>query len=274
MPYLDNPAGRLYDLLMNLSSQEPQESLLNSWAEVLGVQPEDVVLRLGRVADLVRETQDAVDRTNEQAYSESVQRYRANWARPIFPPDHAFNNRLLDVLPEAPALESLGMISVHLHSTAPEGVIPKDTEIEELRTRLRELIGDVEVAEDLPDDLKHTILRRLQDVEDALQHLDVGGPSAVRHATEAVIGSVALATKGGGFAKYPTINKVCAVVAVAWTIFSIPATFDNSLEAWKGDLPQLTTAIEKPFGSPENESASPEPPPTGDGGTEAPGDVQ
>jgi hypothetical protein len=272
VPYYDNPAGRLHDLLTKLSQQDKRSSLLDCWATVLHIDADDVVLHLGRVADLVRQTQDAVDRIEEDVFVQTVRRYRADWARPFFPPDHAFNNPLAKVLLEPPALEALGMVSVHLHSTAPEGVMPDDAQVEQLRAQVREVIDGVRAAEDIPDDLKHTIILRLQDVEDALEHLDISGPSAVRHATEAVIGSVALMTGGTRLIRSPTIQKVCATVALAWAVFSTPPTIENSLESWEKVIPQLTAAIEKPLDSPETQSPGPDPPPPvdGEGGTEAP----
>lgn len=273
MPYHDNPAGRLHDLLTKLTRQQKRSSLLDSWANVLGVNADDVVVHLGRVADLVRQTQEAVDRIEEEVFVQTVQRYRAAWARPIFPPDHAFKAALGEVLPEQPALEALGMVSVHLHSTAPEGVMPDDAQVEQLSAQVRELIKGVRAADDLPDDLKHLIIARLRQIEDALEHLDIGGPSAVRHATEAVIGSLALMTRGTQLIKSPTIQKVCATVALAWTIFSAPPTIENSLESWEKVIPQLTAAIEEP--APEAPSPMPDPSPVdGDGGTEAPASVR
>lgn len=270
MPYYDNPAGRLHHLLTKLRSQGKKSSLLRGWATVLDIDADDVVVHLGRVAELVRQTQDAVDRLGEEVVVQTVRRYRAAWARPIFPPDHAFSAPLEQVLPGQPALEALGMVSVHLHSTAPETQMPDDSRIQQLRAQIRELIDGVRVAEDIRDDLKHAAIRRLQDVEDALEHLDIGGPSAVRHATEAVIGSMALMTRGTDLFKSPAIQKVCAFAAIAWTIFSAPPTIENALESWEKVMPELTATIE-PFDSPEAQSPAGDPPPhvDGDGGTEA-----
>jgi hypothetical protein len=124
----------------------------------------------------------------------------------------------------------------------------------QLRAQVREVVDGVRAAEDIPDDLKHIIILRLQDVDDALEHLDIGGPSAVRHATEAVLGSMALMTRGTSLIRSEAIRKVCAVVVVAWTTFSAPATIENSLGPWEKVIPELTAAIEEPFDSPEVQS--------------------
>jgi hypothetical protein len=142
------------------------------------------------VAELVRQTQDAVERAGEDALVPPVQRYRASWARPIFPREHAFDSPLSNVLPDAAALEALGLVSAQLHSIAPEGAVPDEGELDRVKSQLRDLIDGVQSAKDVPDDVKHLVISRLRAVEEAVEHLNVGGPSAIRHATEAVMGSV------------------------------------------------------------------------------------
>lgn len=236
MPYYDNPAGRLHGLLTRLSEQKKNGSVLAGWAAVLRVNEGDVVVHLGRVADLVRQIQDAVDQAGEDALLPPVQRYRNAWARPIFPQDHAFSNALGKVLPDKAALEALGLVSAQLHSIAPQGVMPDDDEIERLKSQLHDLVAGVEAAEDVPDEVKHLVISRLRAVEEAFQHLDVGGPSAVRHATEAVMGSVVF-TQDARLAGSPTIQKVWATLLIVWTAFSAGPVIQESIEAWHELVP-------------------------------------
>jgi hypothetical protein len=221
-----------------LAAQNKRISLLNAWAAVLRVGPEDVVLQLGRVADLVRQTQDAVDRAGEDALVPPVQRYRASWSRPIFPEDFAFNAALENVLPDAPALEALGLVSAQLHSIAPEGLVPDDDHLEQLQTQLRDLIDGVQTAEDIPDEVKPLIISRLRAVEEAVQHLDVGGPNAVRRAMEAVMGSLIFA-QDARLPKSQTVNRLWTTLLVIWTVFSSGPAVQTSIEAWQQLLPQL-----------------------------------
>lgn len=210
--------------------------MLAGWAAVLRVEQEDVVVHLGRVADLVRQIQDAVDHAGEEALLPPVQRYRDSWARPIFPQNQAFNATLEKVLPGKDALEALDLISAQLHSIAPQGVIPEEDELALLKSQLRELIQGVQTADDVPEEVKRLILSRLRAVEDAVEHLDVGGPNAVRHAMEAVMGSVVF-TQDVGVAKAPTIQKLWAMLLILWTAFSAGPTIQASIEAWQEMLP-------------------------------------
>lgn len=83
MPYYDNPAGRLHDLLVRLTEQPGNGTLLNAWATVLDVAAEDIAVHLGKVADLVRETQEAVNNAGEGALLPMVGRFRDSWVQPI-----------------------------------------------------------------------------------------------------------------------------------------------------------------------------------------------
>jgi hypothetical protein len=248
VPYYDNPAGRLHDLLARLAQQNRKHSVLKGWATVLGIDQADVVVHLGRVADLVRQTQDAVDRAGEEALLPTVQRYRDSWARPIFPVDHAFNDFLEHVLPDAAALEALHLVSAQLHSIVPEGVVPDEDELDRLKSQIRDLIDGVQAAEDVPDELKHLVISRLRAVEEAVEHLDVGGPSAIRHATEAVMGSV-LFTQDVRLAKSPTIWKMWTTLFVLWTAFSAGPTIQASIDAWHEMIPLPSAGTESAAGA-------------------------
>jgi hypothetical protein len=245
VPYYDNPAGRLHDLLSRLAQQNRKDSVLNGWAGVLSVERGDVPVHLGRVADLVRQTQDAVHRAGEEALLPPVERYRDSWTRPIFPVKHAFSDLLEKALPDAAALEALNLVSAQLHSIAPEGVVPDEEELERLKAQLRDLIDGVQAAEDIPDELKHLVISRLRAVEEAVEHLDVGGPSAIRHATEAVMGSV-LFTQDAHLAKSLTIQKVWTTLLIFWTVFSAGPTIQTSIEAWQEMVPSLSAVTEQP----------------------------
>jgi hypothetical protein len=67
-----------------------------------------------------------------------------------------------------------------------------DAELDGLRGQVDDLIEDVKVSEDLPDDVRQLILDRLHDVIHALDQVDIGGPDAVKRATEALAGAIGL----------------------------------------------------------------------------------
>ena len=158
MPYYDNPAGRLHELLRRLAEQDRQESLLKGWAGVLDVDSDDVILHIGAVADLVRQIQEAVDAIGEEVLRAPVSRLRSTWARPIFPPDYEFNQALNPMLVPGEALESLGLVAAQLSLRAPEGKVPGNDELATLKAQVRDLVDAVREAEDLDDEVKHVIV--------------------------------------------------------------------------------------------------------------------
>ncbi|HET7121683.1 MAG TPA: hypothetical protein VFI17_10625 [Solirubrobacterales bacterium] len=240
MALYDNPAGRLHALLVRLGEQPNNISILGGWAAVLDIDEEDVVLQLGRIADLVRQTEKAVEGSGAESLASLVIRFRSAWTRAIFPQDHAFTENLSKVRPGSEALETLGAVSEHLHLIASEGETPDDEQLESLSAELRDVIDAVGDAEDIPDEVKHLIISRLRDVEEAIAHLGIGGPRAVQSAIEAVMGSVVF-TPNPKVWKSAAVQKLWVTLRIGWTLFAASATAHAALDAW-GDMIQTLNA--------------------------------
>lgn len=251
MPYYDNPAGRLHDLLVRLAEQHHGGSILGAWAGVLEIEEAEVCVHLGRVAELPRQIQAAVDQAGEKALIAPVLRYRTVWTRPIFPEDQPFSGKLEKVLPDEAAMEALDLLSAQLHSTAAEGSIPSEEELGRLKSEVRGLIEAIEAADDIPPEVKHLLIARLLTVEEAITHLNVGGPRAVRHAMEAVIGSVVYTEDPASVAKSQTFQKVASTLLIIWSVFSAGPAVQHSLEAWQ-HIPALVSG---PRQTPEEASS-------------------
>lgn len=242
VPYYDNPAGRLHQLLRELSEQNPDAPLIGAWSHVLGVPPDDVILHIGGVADLVRQIQEAVDGVGAEYLRAPVSRYRKTWASPIFPRDHMPKQPLKPVLPSSESLEALELVSAQLHMVLPEGVVPDGEELDRLREQLQELAASVRQADDLPDDVKQAIIARLLDVEKAIQHVHVGGPDAVRLATDAVMGTVLhSAMREPSTAASRTMRTVLGVVAAMSAVFSQGDEIHKDLVGWSNMVHTITT---------------------------------
>ncbi|HEY4280388.1 MAG TPA: hypothetical protein VGM91_19355 [Conexibacter sp.] len=242
MPYLDNPAGRLHDLLTRLTTIGGNQQLVVAWAQVLRVQEDDVVLRLGAVADLVRQIQEAVDNAGEPALVRPVQRYRRSWSNPIFPSDHAFSARAERVFPDEVSLEALDLVSAQLHRTAPDGVVPDEGELARMRSQLEDLVAEVRESDEIPDEVKHVLIARLHEVEEALDQLAVGGPRAVSRAMEAVVGAL-IVQNDPKVLKSKAIRRLGAVLFVMFEVFTAGPRVQASIDAWHD---MAVAAIEAP----------------------------
>lgn len=261
MPYYDNPAGRLHELLRRLHEQNTRESLLKGWAAVLSVPEADVILHIGDVANLVRQIQEAVDAADEEVLHAPVRRLRDTWARPIFPPDQPFNGELRHVLPGDQSLESLGLVSAQLHLIASEGNVPDRDKLDELKHQVRDLIDEIHQTDEFSDDLKRVIASRLMDVEKAIGLVHVGGPNAVQSAMEAVVGTVLFRADPGKTGRAPAMQKLWATLGVLWVAFNAGPKIQDSIEAW----PKIAYAITSGKAVDEKAAESPVPsPPTTD----------
>lgn len=234
VPHLDNPAGRLHELLTQLCAN-PQQQLLHQWGQVLEVSLEDVPLHLGDVGALVREIDAIANSLDVRPISAALRRYRPEWSRPIFPTDVKFTDQVARVAPSAAGLEALDLLAEQLHMLAPEGQIPDESRLEELRAAIVALIEDVRATEDFSADIRHLIEDRLRSILHAIDHVAVGGPEAVRLATEALLGGVGVRALQA--TQSPTWGKMLATLGAVWIAFSAGPTVQNSIDAW-GDLRQ------------------------------------
>lgn len=238
MSSYDNPAGRLHELLRRLGDTDASGSLADAWAVVLGVGSDEVSLYLGEVGQLVADVRVAVDQLGEGAFSSLVARYRDAWANPIFPSNHSFSSPVHKVRPDSAALEALGAIAVHLHSVAPEGLVPTEAELDQLKDGVTRLLEDIDQSSDLPGSVKHLLVVRLTDISRAMEHVGIGGPNAVRLATEALIGAIRIGAidlrEPEGAPPSKTKYRVVTVLAAIWIAFTAGPEIQTSLDAWNG----------------------------------------
>jgi hypothetical protein len=99
------------------------------------------------------------------------------------------------------------------------------------------------MSADLSDEARVVILDRLNDVLHALDQIDIGGPAAVRHATEALAGAIDLCALRA-FWSSPAAAKARAVVVALWIAFTAPGAVHEALPVWeqgiRGLMPMLS----------------------------------
>lgn len=148
-------------------------------------------------------------------------------------------------------------MSEHLHLIASEGEVPDDGDLENLKAELRDVIDGVQDADDIPDEIRHLIISRLRGVEEAIDHLAVGGPKAVQRAIEAVMGSVAF-TQDRKVWESPAVRKIWVTLRVAWVLFAAGATAHAAIDGWTDMVPLLNAGPQQEAPeSPGKEATSP-----------------
>lgn len=122
------------------------------------------------------------------------------------------------------------MVATHLAAVAPDGKIPDEGAREELKGQIEDLLEEVDQATDLDEIVQHLLTTRLSQVLEAIEHVRIGGPNAVRFATEALIGAIDVQRSQTWRSK--TGKRVAMVLGAVWFAFSAGPTVQNSLEAW------------------------------------------
>jgi hypothetical protein len=224
---LDNPAGRLHVLLAQLRGESPKQTIVSAWASVLQVPERAVPVQLAEVQKLVTQVRVATD--DAAAQKKQVNRFAKDWQRPVFPLDVMFGDEVHRVFPSEEALDALEAVAEYLHHVRPEGLIPSQDRLDELRAAVDDLIDQVTGAA-LPDEVKSAITKRLHQVLEALTHIHIGGPTAVRDASEALAGVLMVhATRHWQTAP---IKKLATVMSIVWFAFGAPATAQDGVAAW------------------------------------------
>jgi hypothetical protein len=236
----DNPAGRLHALLVRLGATERETSLLDAWGAVLKASADEVVGLLADVWALVGMVERAIEATGSEGHTRQVGRVSQEWRTAIFPSGRAFDLPAKDFIPSENAFDVLQATSEILHRDSPEGRALLDGELEDLRERLEGLIDDIKAADDLPESVKQLIVARLRDVIRAFDHVDIGGPNAVRFATEALAGAIDL---GGNSLFTSNIrNRVVSTIVALYTVFGVPATVQTGIPAWEKTVHELMSS--------------------------------
>ena len=226
----DNPAGRLHALLTALNERPDGESLRRAWAVVLSVEEADVQLPLAEIRKLAGAVQAAAVQPGRRAQAAHVNRYHAQWENAIFPLDQAFSAGVGNVKPAEVALEALASVAEYLHELAPEGEVPDDDRLSDLVSGLQELINEVKDSDELPPVIKQVIAARLAGVRQAIDHIAIGGPDAVRLATEAVAGAITVRDTSAWRSNIG--HKIATGLSVIWFAFGFPAAVQDALPAW------------------------------------------
>jgi hypothetical protein len=230
----DNPAGRLYDLLAQFRAIQ-HGTIANAWATILEVETDRVRERLGSVADLITQIDVIVSRPGMDVWTLPVNRYRDQWLEVAFPIRHSLSSDVSEVKPDDLAYETLATFATHLSAVASDGPLPSEEDRQKMFDDLQALIEEVTNNAELPPEIADLILRRLADIQTALRLLYIGGPEAIRHATEALMGAIIAASitneKAG---KAAVLKRALATAGIMWSIFTAGAQVQPSIEAWEG----------------------------------------
>lgn len=241
MAKLDNPAGRLHDLLTDFVQQArgANGSILTTWQGVFdAASTTETLLRIAETAGLLPSIERVLQRIGDRdqltlfygAVDDllvSVVQPRADIhstaARSMLPPDYA--------------VAALGGVSAFLSIVASEGPVPDAGTRDGVRAQVQELIDGIATDPDLPEEVKRLALDHAYRLAQALDHFRIGGPGAVRAATEQLLGAVAMAPDR--VRRHGVWQRVLTTFSIAWQVFSKGQDVHQALEGWVGVIGQL-----------------------------------
>ena len=232
MAKLDNPAGRLHTLLTAFGerAQGSNGSILGVWKAVFGTESDsETLLRVAEAANLLPETEYALERIGDQDQLDLFHTFAEGWLSVVLHPRYDLYSQLArGVLPEKQFVTSLGGVSAFLSAVASEGPVPEPPVMKDLADRVREVIDGLIADEDLSEEVKHLALEHAHRLQQALDHFRIGGPGAVREATERLVGSLKMAPEPVALTVW---QRVGGVFQQAWQVFQKAPQFQQALEA-------------------------------------------
>jgi len=231
---LDNPAGRLHELLAAFREESAsQRSAVSVWSAVLHTESRSsTLLAIAEVAALVPEIEAAVIRSGDPGQLRAFRRFAGEWLTAIFQPEqnlYANGSGATSVAADEDTLSVLELMSSTLTLTVSEGNVPSLTVISDLREQVQELIESIVNDPQLTEDVKRLALDHVHRLAHALDHFRIGGPGAVRAATERLAGSLLMAAPE---ARKTTVwSRVWAFAYKAYAVFNQAPEVADSIEA-------------------------------------------
>jgi hypothetical protein len=240
---LDNPAGRLHELLRDYlyhATEAPNVSIISTWAAVFGAGTQErALLHLSEAAALVPQIELAVERQGSESHRALLTHYADDWLAGVtFPRLDIYNTQASVGVVELAPLAVLDSVSTYLSLTDSEGVVPDATQVADLRQQVQGLIDGILEDPALPEDIKRAALRHAHRLAEALDHVRVGGPGAVKAAAETLVGSLVMASPD--VRQHGVWKNLLTLAGMAWTAFTIggPLT-QQALESWEAVVKML-----------------------------------
>ncbi|WP_327633491.1 hypothetical protein OHB24_26195 [Kribbella sp. NBC_00482] len=238
----NNPAGRLHTLLTDYRAAAHIDSTMHAtWATVLGVPERQVPVALAEVAALIPEIHRLVVQCGAAEQIALFDAFGRQWAVPIMSEHHPRQTPSPGPGAVDPnALTVLGGLSAYLSTCAPEGVLPDTERVAELKAAVSHLLEGLAGEDSLPQELRSAINARLHDILWAMDHVRIGGPGAVKQATERLLGQITISLSNAPEAsKSGFLKKVTRTLSCIWVAYKAGPQVHAALQGWQDIFKEL-----------------------------------
>lgn len=183
-----NPAQRLYDVLTAYTAAVDHKGVSSGWRAVWGtaldVEPNRVAIEVGLAFGLIGQVEQALRVTDDEHQLRQFELHHDEWARPFVPHSSGQVQVIHGGEVSAVAMGALGGIASHLRAMLPEGAMPSDESLRDLREQTQKLIDEVVECAALPMEVREVLVRRLHDLQWAMDHVRMMGAEGIRAAVE------------------------------------------------------------------------------------------
>lgn len=189
---VNNPAGRLLNILTEGKAANKNESCREVWAKILGVEESDSFLLIGRVGK-VFSLADSISIELKKIDNIDIARYMS-WTKFL---ESAFSNcnlssnwnEFIKHINE-PVLDYLHMTSGMLSTNCPQPVLPRN-DLENIFSGAKDLIEEITIAK-LPDNIKRYFILQLRKIIAAIEEYKITGAAEIVDIVQATFGKAVL----------------------------------------------------------------------------------
>ncbi|MEJ5943854.1 hypothetical protein WDZ17_00915 [Pseudokineococcus basanitobsidens] len=211
-----NPAGRLHAFLLRFHevSRDGNASIGSSWAAALDVEASDLGSRLVKMAALLANTEDAIQRDGRSSLVRQQVRWGDAWYDMVLFPSQSLAQAASHVMNYA-AVDSLEVVSDLLDvSSGSNSLVREITDDDEvdLRRAVEDALHVLREDESLPDELKRLFSHRLHDMTRALDDLAFGGAESVQIIAERIAARLPTSEKG----RPPAVSALFNVLGIVF----------------------------------------------------------
>lgn len=241
---LDRTASsRLRAMIVGLQEQGGGQKLLTGWAKVLDLPEDDVQFGqfgLPLVAGVLSRAIEEAERADAEVGVLLRRDHIEEWRRPVFTPSGNLETTVQQMPVGPEALAYLATIASVLLRRDGLQELPEGDELAGLLDQVDDLAASVENS-DLPDEVKQALLRRINDVRFAIEHVRIGGAEGVNEAVEYLIGTAIV--RQSAIPNWMR-GKFAAFVVALYAVFTAGGDIQQSIEAWPEMGKSLIEAVD------------------------------
>lgn len=241
-----NPAQRLYDLLERHAEALPKHKNSGLWAvwkAVLEVSDDDFLSEFVLAFSLISQIDQALHVTNDRIQRRTFQVHAESWRRAFIPQASGVGQGVEQGDVTEVSRLALGSIASHLRDNVPEGVIPDDEQVSDLRAEVASAIDTLMQDESFPLPIRDLLLRRLHDILWATDHVSAMGAGGVAAACDRLAMAMAWTSQQPTVTDKSFLSTLKEIVVHGYAVVGVADTLSGGYQAWDAIEPYVMEGV-------------------------------